>query len=230
MSSAFAAKKQKILQQLAVPDASYTDLSPKGSVDEGIRALVDEINELDTLVTTSSCAGRIAVYLEGTKKGSTKSTLNEDAQNPGLAAAGGKGGGQWLFVSHDPLTLSEKPVAPMFGLSDQTNPSAPAFIKDVRWVRCKFEPMVGDMQSFHSKSRGSYIHTQTSYLSVLSLFSSRNTFDICLLLTDILRSYMSCVHQLAVRKKCTQQPSNLDLEKAAFPASHPTICGYPRPW
>lgn len=63
----FARKKTVILEQLAVPDDSYTDLSPKGSVDVGIRDLIDEINAIDGLVTTSSCAGRVSVFLEGHK-------------------------------------------------------------------------------------------------------------------------------------------------------------------
>ena len=145
MSSAFTAKKQKILQQLSVPDSSYTDASPKGSVDAGIRELVDEINVLDSLVTTSSCAGRIAVYLEGKKQVTLPST-EEERQNSTVAGAGGKGGGQWLFVSHDPLNLDkESSVASMFRLTENATPSVPSSIQDVRWVRCKFEPMVGQL-------------------------------------------------------------------------------------
>lgn len=57
------------MAQLAVPDDEYTDLSPKGTVDAGIRDLIDEINGLDGLVTTSSCAGRVSVFLEGRRAG-----------------------------------------------------------------------------------------------------------------------------------------------------------------
>ncbi|KAH8695067.1 methyltransferase TYW3-domain-containing protein [Talaromyces proteolyticus] len=63
----FIARKSKILSDLSVPDAEYTDLSPKGSVDEGIRDLIRDINNLDGLVTTSSCAGRTSVFVEGSK-------------------------------------------------------------------------------------------------------------------------------------------------------------------
>jgi len=66
----FVAKKQKILEQLAVPAEQYDDLSPKGSIDEKIRDLIDEINALEGCVTTSSCAGRISVFLEGKRKSS----------------------------------------------------------------------------------------------------------------------------------------------------------------
>ncbi|KAK1826680.1 hypothetical protein QBC39DRAFT_268624 [Podospora conica] len=71
---AFARKKATILSQLAVPDADYTDASPKGSVDEGIRALLGALNARAGLVTTSSCAGRVSVYLEGRKKSAAATT------------------------------------------------------------------------------------------------------------------------------------------------------------
>jgi tRNA wybutosine-synthesizing protein 3 len=64
----FVVRKSKILSDLSVPDAEYTDLSPKGSVDEGIRDLIRDINALDGLVTTSSCAGRVSIFVEGSKK------------------------------------------------------------------------------------------------------------------------------------------------------------------
>ncbi|KAI5252771.1 hypothetical protein E4T42_03175 [Aureobasidium subglaciale] len=133
MSPAFAAKKAKILQQLTAPKAPYTDTLPKSSVDVGIRKLVDEINEIDTLATTSSCAGRIAVYLEGREQNSPRPTPDDDAHISDVAAAGVESGGQSLFVSHDPLPLSGKgPVAPMLGLSDHTNLGVPSSVKGVR--------------------------------------------------------------------------------------------------
>ena len=71
----FAAAKQKILDQLAVPDAEYDDLSPKGSVDAPIRALIARINAVDGFVTTSSCSGRVSVFVEGAKKNKKKTTM-----------------------------------------------------------------------------------------------------------------------------------------------------------
>ncbi|CCC08817.1 unnamed protein product [Sordaria macrospora k-hell] len=83
----FLTRKSKILSQLSVPDAEYTDASPKGSVDVAIRELIDEINHgYEGLVTTSSCAGRVSVYLEGVKK--SKKTLN------GASGGGGEGEGE----------------------------------------------------------------------------------------------------------------------------------------
>ena len=65
MSDAFARKKSSILSQLAVSEDEYTDRSVKGSIDEPISDLINEINACDGLVTTSSCSGRISVFLEG---------------------------------------------------------------------------------------------------------------------------------------------------------------------
>jgi tRNA wybutosine-synthesizing protein 3 len=104
----FTTRKAAILELLARPDDDYTDASPKGAIDEGIRPLIDVINKLDGFVTTSSCAGRVAVFLEG-RKGTTppvdeRSTPAATAPASTIASAGGKGGGgKWLFVSHDPL-------------------------------------------------------------------------------------------------------------------------------
>src|SRR6059058_3565697 len=64
----FIQKKNKVLAALAVPEEDYDDLSPKGSIDEGIRNLVDEINGVEGWVTTSSCAGRVSVFVEGEKR------------------------------------------------------------------------------------------------------------------------------------------------------------------
>ncbi|KIW75644.1 hypothetical protein Z517_10386 [Fonsecaea pedrosoi CBS 271.37] len=61
----FAAKKSRILADLDQPEGAYSDNSPKGTVDAQIRDLIDEINRYEGLVTTSSCAGRVAVFVEG---------------------------------------------------------------------------------------------------------------------------------------------------------------------
>jgi tRNA wybutosine-synthesizing protein 3 len=131
LSQAFLNKKAKILSSLSIPSQEYDDLSPKGSIDEGIIPLIEEINGYEGLVTTSSCAGRVSVFLEGRRQSSsTGDETNEEVsgargengdeeenevKNIGggeerdastTAGTGGKGGGgRWLFVSHDPLPL-----------------------------------------------------------------------------------------------------------------------------
>lgn len=129
----FLAKKQRILNALATPSSSYTDRSPKGSVDDGIKDLIDRINRLEGIVTTSSCAGRISVFLQGRNNssqgseeddegeeiqdGADKEGGNNDVADSGgglrehitTLVPGGKGrGGRWLFVSHEPVKVLSK--------------------------------------------------------------------------------------------------------------------------
>ena len=180
ISEDFAARKRKILAQLAVPDAEYTDASPKGTVDAGIRDLIDELNGLDGFVTTSSCGGRVSVFVEGVKKRSPARAQDADngmakgdeegiegndddaaAARPAgtatLAAIGGKGGGgNWLFVSHDPVVIAdskghERDLKDVLGLKnsheageDDGSPlreDSSSMISS-RLIHFKFEPMV----------------------------------------------------------------------------------------
>ncbi|KAI2468132.1 tRNA wybutosine-synthesizing protein [Annulohypoxylon bovei var. microspora] len=156
--NSFVQRKEKILAQLAVPDQEYTDASPKGSVDEGIRELIAEINGVEGFVTTSSCAGRASVFREGRKK-----TDGEEGQMEGegrkLAGVGGKGGGgKWLFVSHSPVPLEwngepERDFEGLLGLRGDHEAGGQEVgsgrgddaIRDVaatRLVHFKFEPMI----------------------------------------------------------------------------------------
>jgi tRNA wybutosine-synthesizing protein 3 len=164
----FTLKKTKILSALAVPDAAYTDASPKGSVDAGIRGLIDEINNTHAgLVTTSSCAGRVSVYLEGRKVnldlgravgagvggGGEEEEDGGGRREVGVAgsAVGGKGGGEWLFVSHDPV--QDGPDAGgergyerlLLGGEAAVGETAqqPGLTGSSRLIHFKFEPMVG---------------------------------------------------------------------------------------
>ncbi|KAI1501656.1 methyltransferase TYW3-domain-containing protein [Biscogniauxia marginata] len=158
----FAQRKAHILEQLAIPDTEYTDASPKGSVDSGIRDLIDEINKLDGFVTTSSCAGRVSVFVEG-RKAATAADVRDDDDDGAeagersavvmaekLAGIGGKGGGgTWLFVSHDPVVPggadagADADLEGLFGLSigheaaKQVRRGGAA-----RLIHFKFEPMI----------------------------------------------------------------------------------------
>ncbi|TVY45656.1 tRNA wybutosine-synthesizing protein [Lachnellula occidentalis] len=165
----FLAKKKRILSQLAVPDSQYDDLSPKGSIDEGIRDLIAEINEIEGCVTTSSCAGRVSVFLEG-RKASSSSCLalggeghgsgdgdegegNDEEEEEGergtKAGVGGKGGGgRWLFVSHDPVSIEkERDLAGFLGMERRGGNGDEVVgmgmeAREVRFVHFKFEPMI----------------------------------------------------------------------------------------
>lgn len=140
----FQARKNKILEELSLPDAEYTDLSPKGCVDEGIRDLIRDINVLPGLVTTSSCAGRISVFLEGRKKNSAPLSDQTERQ---FAPSGGKGAGRWLHVSHDPFVRpegwdkTERPLHELFGMVPGDG-KPPSGSRGLRLVRFHFEPLV----------------------------------------------------------------------------------------
>jgi tRNA wybutosine-synthesizing protein 3 len=148
MEVRFNAKKKSILGRLSVPDGDYTDSSPKGSIDEPIRALVGEINGTTGYVTTSSCSGRMAVYLDGPSQVPAQDVIytnTDDAQPTASAGASGKGRGRWLFTSHDPIDLKglsqEGAILSLLGIEPTTEPSFP---KDdnVQRVHLKFEPMI----------------------------------------------------------------------------------------
>lgn len=83
----FDQKKNAILQEIS---STGPDLSPKGSIDRLCIPIIELINKSPDMVTTSSCSGRISVFIEGTK------SIDGDVK------VGGKGeGGKWLFVSHE---------------------------------------------------------------------------------------------------------------------------------
>lgn len=84
-----------------MPDEEYTDLSPKGTVDAGIRDLIDELNRVDGFVTTSSCAGRVSVFLEG-----RRSKEREGGGDVGFGGVPGPDGGGEL-PSHYVADLEE---------------------------------------------------------------------------------------------------------------------------
>ncbi|KAF4821922.1 tRNA wybutosine-synthesizing protein 3 [Colletotrichum siamense] len=165
--AAFTARKHKILQQLSVPDAEYTDASPKGSVDVGIRELIGELNALDGFVTTSSCAGRMSVFLEGKRKQTSSVQEGDDAKDGSaegedtanalatIAGPGGKGGGgTWLYVSHDPVPGphdEDGELLSLLGLVDEAEGrkvgageagSTQSGRRRRRLIHFKFEPMI----------------------------------------------------------------------------------------
>ncbi|TVY15014.1 tRNA wybutosine-synthesizing protein 3, partial [Lachnellula arida] len=162
----FLAKKKHILSHLALPASQYDDLSPKGSIDEGIRDLIAEINGIPGCVTTSSCAGRVSVFLEGRKDLSSLSAVGEKNGNGSgsegegndddggergtKAGVGGKGGGgRWLFVSHDPVSVETGlDLAGYLGMErrggkeDELGMGMGKEAREVRFVHFKFEPMI----------------------------------------------------------------------------------------
>ncbi|KAF3052195.1 hypothetical protein E8E11_008988 [Didymella keratinophila] len=146
MTSRFGARKQKILQQLDAPEGEYHDLSPKGSIDAPIRELIGEINGFDGIVTTSSCSGRISVFLEGRKADGNTSSLPEEGEESRAGPGGKGGGGTWLFISHEPV---EVPTASFltnfmskFGLQKASDDELSRSDAQRRFIHLKFEPMI----------------------------------------------------------------------------------------
>ena len=152
VSDSFESRKRKILADLSIPNEEYTDLSPKGSVDDGIRDLIRDINGLPGLVTTSSCAGRISVFLEGRKKQTQQQQTQQQEQRQ-FVPSGGKGAGRWLYVSHDPLKKDEsKSLHEMFGLvpGDGKPPKLQGEEgQALRLVRFHFDPMVRSKKEYY---------------------------------------------------------------------------------
>ncbi len=93
------------------------DKSPKGSVDEGIRSLVDLINAHPSFATLSSCSGRISLFdpnhhskirkdddLSGNNE---LDSFGEDREEISNQNNGGKGYGAWLISSHAKITSEQ---------------------------------------------------------------------------------------------------------------------------
>lgn len=166
----FQVLKTRILSSLSVDPSTYTDASPKGSVDAGIRDFMDRINGLEGVVTKSSCAGRVSVFLEGSKHierernrlgregvlgdGDGDGDRSRDMQ---VAVPGGKGrGGRWLYVSHDPVSIppdrGKDYFTRLFGLysaGDQGDTPTTTSPSARRFVRFQFEPFVGSLACWH---------------------------------------------------------------------------------
>jgi tRNA wybutosine-synthesizing protein 3 len=138
----FDARKARILAEI---ESSAPDLSPKGFIDVQILPLISRLNVHEDMVTTSSCSGRISVFVEGAKDTSTR--------------VGGKGdGGRWLFVDHDSVDIagmSDSQIAEKM-VGERAVAAAEGGAVEVgamtRFVHFKFETMVSS-PSDHSYLR-----------------------------------------------------------------------------
>lgn len=128
----FDQKKASILAEI---ESTQPDLSPKGDVDVLCYPIMNLINSHSDMVTTSSCSGRLSVFIEGSK-----------VRN-GLQKSGGKGeGGRWLFVTHESTEVDGwlgKIDANAFklvpeGFTDAIESSGPS----QRLVLYKYEPFI----------------------------------------------------------------------------------------
>ncbi|KAL7543281.1 hypothetical protein ACHAXR_012585 [Thalassiosira sp. AJA248-18] len=108
-----------------ISDYIDNDKSPKGSVDEKIRPLVDLINRHPEYVTLSSCSGRVALFdpagtstyddsnvpisngddnerIAGESREEETNNVPPTQKRKGTKISG-KGRGKWIFVTHDIL-------------------------------------------------------------------------------------------------------------------------------
>lgn len=123
MLDPFDQKKESILKEIASTNGGNKDLSPKGSIDERCIPIMNLINSHNDMVTTSSCSGRVSVFIEGIKE---------------KEKIGSKGNeGRWIYVNHDPNIedwfMKEKFEYEMdqFPVSELT-----------RYILYKFEPLI----------------------------------------------------------------------------------------
>lgn len=85
------------------------DKSPKGSVDEPIRPLVDLINQHPSFSTLSSCSGRISLFQpwgRTTGINSPEEEREDEMPEEKNVPDSGKGRGGWLLVSHEVIERS----------------------------------------------------------------------------------------------------------------------------
>lgn len=128
----FDQKKKAILAEI---NSLEPDLSPKGTIDQLCLPIMHLINSHKDMITTSSCSGRISVFVEGAKLINKKDVKS-----------GGKGlGGRWLFVTHEQdevlnwlNNISETEQIRFQSVDDNTN----EFDNSVRYILYKYEPFI----------------------------------------------------------------------------------------
>ncbi|KAL9602016.1 MAG: hypothetical protein Q9219_002124 [cf. Caloplaca sp. 3 TL-2023] len=149
----FTTLKSSILTSLSTPSPLYTDASPKGTLDAAIVPLIERLNGLEGVVTTSSCAGRVSVFVEGGRKrdkGRRKKEGEEEGEEGGRQGKGKGMGGRWAFVSHERVDkgVDEEDgggegFTGMFGMRSRRPGSGKSgSMEDARYVRFAFEPMI----------------------------------------------------------------------------------------
>lgn len=118
--NSFDQKKAVILEEISTTSDQSPDASPKGTIDELCRPIIDLINAHKDMFTTSLCSGRVSVFLEGIKD---------------KTQVGAKGNeGRWLFVTHN------KADVPNWWRSIDFVGGDPAV--SLRYILFKFEPLI----------------------------------------------------------------------------------------
>ena len=126
----FESRKDRILKELQYDSAtSSPDKSPKGFVDEPIIPLIGCINESKSFYTTSSCSGRISLFLQ--------ESFDENKDNDEHHTITKKGG-EWLLISHG-LIDNDQITKKIYNYKQKKNNKNPN--KQIE-ISLKFEPFI----------------------------------------------------------------------------------------
>lgn len=127
----FDVARARIAQELA----DMVDRSTKGSIDEPALPFLRLFNAHPDWITTSTCSGRLVTYLPGP----TMVTGNSK-----ISSVNGKGGGDWLFVSHSTLSPSQlaSPISTLFGGRDVDTTRRVQFEMSDRIIQMTYQPPV----------------------------------------------------------------------------------------
>ncbi|GEQ70041.1 hypothetical protein JCM33374_g3717 [Metschnikowia sp. JCM 33374] len=125
----FDQKKLSILREISDNSADAPDASPKGTIDVLCLPLIETINAHPDMVTTSSCSGRVSVFLEGNKSKTQIGAKGND--------------GRWLFVTHEPESL----LGWHESIDFQYTPASGGDVlgesdEATRYILFKFEPLI----------------------------------------------------------------------------------------
>lgn len=131
MQDPFDQKKNSILAEIGATDEITPDASPKGTIDEFCIPIIHLINSNKDMVTTSSCSGRVSVFLEGMK--------NIDQDDIKIGAKGNYG--RWIFVTHDPKDLPDWSSSVDFKYITDGNSYRSTDV-NTRYILYKFEPLI----------------------------------------------------------------------------------------
>lgn len=126
MQDPFDQKKSSLLSEIGITDFNNPDASPKGTIDEKCFPIMQIINSDKDMVTTSSCSGRVSVFLEGIK----------DKEQLQIGAKGNEG--RWIFVTHDSTDLPNWYQDVSFKYDDESL----ATDAHTRYILFKFEPLI----------------------------------------------------------------------------------------
>lgn len=126
---------------------SSQDASKKGSIDEQVLSILDILNSHKDYLSTSSCSGRIVLWMDN--------IVNE--QDSSLSHAGcGNIGGKWLFVTHqiekDLFHLLKSHVEKGFNILSYGANIDSNMATQTALIYLKVEPLILHIESGSAKS------------------------------------------------------------------------------